>query len=386
MKLQIGIFADYFMQWMGGAGILLLISEALKDAEAISDSEVTLLFSAPAELQSMTRNVVFADVGSIRASGVYEHFFAQTTFEKACFVRDARRAVSELGIDVIGPTGVSLGSDFQVPWVSYIPDFQHRHFPGFFSENERTQRDTHFRRLLYNSVMTVVNSSVVMEDIKTFYAKAERPGSLHLLPMLLPKISVSISQSDIRTKYSLADEYLICCSQQWMHKRHEVAIKAFRRMLDSGGSSEKILVFTGVQSDYRAPNYGSEIERLIDKLQLRNHVRYLGYCPRDEQLALIQNAVAIVQASVLEGGAGASGTLEAALLGTPVIASDIAPNRELGIGRCDFFTVDDEVSLANRMAAAFGARRSRAIACPQIAAMNLAGGIRLTELLRQAAG
>jgi glycosyltransferase involved in cell wall biosynthesis len=78
-------------------------------------------------------------------------------------------------------------------------------------------------------------------------------------------------------------------------------------------------------------------------------VHHLGLVERADQLQLVAAAHALVSASRFEGGAGASGTLDAALLGTPIVASDIEPHRELGFGRSVFFDVTRSPALAEAL-------------------------------------
>ena len=45
------------------------------------------------------------------------------------------------------PLQGSLGQRFPVPWIGWIPDFQHKRLPDFFSEKERRNRDERFQTL-----------------------------------------------------------------------------------------------------------------------------------------------------------------------------------------------------------------------------------------------
>ncbi len=82
-------------------------------------------------------------------------------------------------------------------------------------------------------------------------------------------------------------------------------------------------------------------------------MRFLGFLPRADQLALMAGAVAVVQPSLCEGWSTV--VEDAKALGRHVIASDIAVHREQLATGADFFAPDDAEALAgllNRYAAA----------------------------------
>jgi glycosyltransferase involved in cell wall biosynthesis len=138
----------------------------------------------------------------------------------------------------------------------------------------------------------------------------------------------------------------------WMHKQHDLIIKAFSASCAHATDVEHILVFTGSQSDYRNTGYSEYIQRLIDESQVSKRIIRLGEIDRQDQLDLISASQCLIQASRFEGGPGASGVLEAALLSVPIIASDIPCNLELNIGKCSYFrsgSIDDLSALLVQM-------------------------------------
>src|SRR5579862_9739093 len=55
--------------------------------------------------------------------------------------RSLEAAVLRSGATVGYPVLDSLGRDFPVRWIGWIPDFQHKRLPHFFPEDERERRD-----------------------------------------------------------------------------------------------------------------------------------------------------------------------------------------------------------------------------------------------------
>lgn len=100
------------------------------------------------------------------------------------------------------------------------------------------------------------------------------------------------------------------------YKRIDLVIKAFARVENADARLE----IAG------AGNYGAELEKLVQSLDLASRVRFLGRISEDEKLSLLRRSWATVLASPKEGW-GIS-NLEAAACGTPVIAVDSPGIRE----------------------------------------------------------
>ena len=94
------------------------------------------------------------------------------------------------------------------------------------------------------------------------------------------------------------------------YKRVDVVIRAFAELNVPNATLE--IAGTG---DYR-----SELERLVDSLDLRARVTFLGFIPEEEKIHLLRRAWASALASPKEGW-GIS-NLETAACGTPVVATD----------------------------------------------------------------
>jgi glycosyltransferase involved in cell wall biosynthesis len=110
-------------------------------------------------------------------------------------------------------------------------------------------------------------------------------------------------------------------NQWWLHKNHKWALESFMEYQHSGGRAH--LILTGVESDYRWPNYSAD--SIFSDLKIKNAHR-LGFVTRSLQRKLYLNAIATIQPSSYEGW---STTIEEALaLGSPIIASNISSNVE----------------------------------------------------------
>lgn len=390
--MSVAFLADYFCYWMGGANILGFILNCAQRAAAPQNARIHLLLNArmlPAQARAGIDDFLPVRAEQINADGPLRALIETARPELLIFYKDLKRTLDALEIDVIGPTGLDLsGAVGGRPWFGYIPDFQHQHLPHFFSQDERFRRDRLFRGVVENSAGVFVNSATVAGDIQQMFPAAARGARILRIPQLLPRVDYALAEDvdSLLRRHGVRAKYLVSCSQRWLHKQHDLIIEAFARL--APGHPDLDLVFTGETSDSRDPDHGPRIEALIDRIGLRGRIHSLGLIPRDEQLALIDHAQLLVQASLFEGGPGASGTLEAALLGTPIVASDIGPNRELYFAAARFF---DTQSLASLVAALEetlrrdSTGRSAPFDAEQVEFLALASGIQFLAALRAAA-
>lgn len=391
-SLSVAMLGDYFTSWMGGAHILGAMMHNMLQAAPAQNAALHLLLKhtqLPESLQEEVRDFLPIAREKINATGplacLLEHL---PGIEHVLFYRDLPRTLDALHVDIVGPTGENLGASFARPWFAYIPDFQHQYLTRFFSQRERIQRDQHFRCLVENSVGVYVNSATVAADIQRFFAGSAQNRRILRFPQMFVDVSAGRGSSrEVQDRFGLQRPYVLSCSQRWLHKQHEVLIGAFAEHLDSHPTSRLDLVFTGERSDYRSPGYSEAIESMVQRLGLQERVHDLGLIARDDQLQLISGAQALLQASLFEGGPGASGSLEAALLGTPILASDIDANRELAFGDFRFFDRQSSRALASLLPSVEGlsvTERTPPFNNEQIDFLGLAGGLQMLGTLRSA--
>ncbi len=390
--LSVAFLADYYCGWMGGANLFGFIFRCAQLAAAAQNVRLHLLLSAgmlpPAARQGIDGFLPLG-AGQIAADGPLRALLDTASPELVIFYADSARTLDLLHVDVIGPTGFDLRSTAGGrPWFAYIPDFQHQYLQQFFTQEQRLARDRQFRLLVENATGVFVNSATVAADIERFYPGASRSVPILRLPQLLPETDHRSAQDidAVFARYGIRRPYVLSCSQRWLHKRHDLIVEAFARVAQR--HPQLHLVFTGERTDHRDRDYAARVDATIERHGLADRVHSVGLIPRDEQLALIAHARAVVQASVFEGGPGASGTLEAALLGTPVIASDIAANRELTFAPARFFETDSIESLVaaiERTLAHADGERAPPFTKDERDVLAMASGLNFLATLRAAA-
>lgn len=252
----------------------------------------------------------------------------------------------QMDADIVFPCIDVPPDNFKLPWIGYIPDFQHHHLPQFFSKNEINIRNKAFSKMLNSAKHIVVNGREVIRDANRFY-----PGHsarLHALPFgPCPQKKWVFSTLDLREKYGITAQYFLISNQFWIHKDHKTAFRGFAKYCQEGGRAD--LVCTGEVLDYRVPGYIGELLAMLDSLGISKRVKILGHIPKIHQISLVKEALAVIQTTHFEGGPGGGSSYDAVSLGVPVIASNIPINLEMDCGDVTFYRVGDHDDLTSAM-------------------------------------
>jgi glycosyltransferase involved in cell wall biosynthesis len=249
-------------------------------------------------------------------------------------------------LSVLFPAQRSLGADFPCPWIGWIPDFQHKHLPGFFSEVDVRRRDDTARQLVEEAPHIVVSSENAYRDLVRWFPEVgERASKLPFATVAAPEWYEGDPESVVRG-LGLPQKYLMFPSQFWIHKNHHLLFDAIR--LASDAVPDVALVCTGREFDYRHPEHGTELLARLETENLASRVHCLGLLDRYSQIQLLRASAAVVQPSLFEGW---SSLLEdARALGKKVYVSDIPVHREQDPPDARFFDPHSPEELATLIA------------------------------------
>ena len=221
-------------------------------------------------------------------------------------------------IDALYPMHFAPPWDLPVPWAGWIPDFQHRVLPQYFSGAERAERDRRFLDLFERAPVTVVSSEASKRDgIAAYGSIAER---LEVLPFASLNDGLCSGDDPHAIVRSLAvpERFLLFPSQAWPHKGHRTLARALAKVPGVH------LVTTGFRPD--EASLGEHACEAFESAGVSSRVSMLGLVPRRELAALIRCAVAVVQPSTFEGW---SYLVEDAIAaGRPIVLSDLPVHRE----------------------------------------------------------
>lgn len=259
-------------------------------------------------------------------------------------VKGIEKACKLHHIDVVIPTMFELS----VPFVSYLYDCQHKRIPENFSASEVLSRDIFFSKMLEVSSSIIVNSLDVKNDLINFFNG--RADAIFSLPFMAWVPADEEDRTEIiLKKYNLPNKYFLVSNQFWIHKNLETVLFGLRNLIDFG-VSDAYIVFTGEMNDSRFPDYVYGLMNTVKSLELIESTKFLGYIPKQDQLDIMKNCVAVLQPTLFEGGPGGGSIFDAEALGVRSIVSDIPVNLELPVSdRLTLFTAKDPESLACKM-------------------------------------
>lgn len=360
--MKIAIYAEYFIDWGGGIDFLRIILKGLNKVSKKYNLELVVFI--PIKTNSTFTGLklgikkIINTVLRKKKYHIANHQFnlehvknvlsneANLTF--VTFNHSESNFIDELKhhqIDVIIPSFSNLGSSFPFPWVGYIYDLQHKYYPNFFTVSDIQGRDESFKQILSNAKAVLVNGQAVKNDIEKYYQKTDKVVSLPFCPLYN---SESIEINSFINK-ELPSKYFIVSNQFWKHKDHKTVFNALATFYKNGGDKNIHLICTGGTQDPRDPNYFSELQELIVRLNIREQIHILGYIEKEFQLNLMLNSIAVIQATLFEGGPGGGSIYEAVAYGIPSIVSNIPINKELMEENLLFFDAGNADDLALKM-------------------------------------
>ena len=243
-----------------------------------------------------------------------------------------------------------IGRFFKRKGIFWIPDFQHRALPEFFSQEELARKQEKDTEMVMSKNPMVLSSLDAKNDLERFY-----PGYrckievVHFVSYIEPEIRAITPELEekVREKFGLKKKYIYLPNQFWQHKNHIVAVRAIEELKKRGALADHDFVFTGNLEDYRNPAYINRLKEIMEAPQVADAIRLLGFVDRTEQLCIMKNAQFIVQPSLCEGW----GTVleDAKVLDKTVLLSDIPVHREQKNEKCRLFHPNEPEELANLM-------------------------------------
>lgn len=227
--------------------------------------------------------------------------------------------------------------------LSWLPDFQHRHMPHLFSGLGWWKRDVGFRIQILLKRNILLSSESSKKDLQRFY-KANK-NNIHVLkfPGLINKERFISDRNFLIKKYEIPEVFFYVPNQLWVHKNHELLIRALHVLKMEG--IYITVICTGNTLDPRKPKYLEYLESKISDLDLKKQFKILGLIPRAHAMCLLRTCTAVINPSFFEGWN--SSVEEAKAFGVPLILSDLNVHREQVEGKGYFFDPNSLSSLVD---------------------------------------
>ena len=212
-------------------------------------------------------------------------------------------------------------------------------FPEVRTSGKFEARDNFNARALRKAALVVVDSSELIDKAETYFGAGR--GKFITIPFAPPvsRDVVTTSKADLPAEIQdLVGRYFFYPAQLWTHKNHLRIVEALREV--NAGGYDLHAVFVG--KDHGA---GLSIRHRVSEWGMNSHVHFLGYVEDSAIPALYTHSLGLIMASYF--GPTNIPPLEAMLLKTPVIASDVHRN-QLGDAAL-YFDPDDSARLSQLM-------------------------------------
>ena len=341
--MKIGVKYSYNENWIGGTYYIENLIKALDRSNQVNNLEL-VVFSDEASFERVKKLVRYAD---IKKGDLFPKYnLAERLINKlGRFILGKNIIKRDTPVDLIFPLN---GTDKYFKNVRrkiyWIPDFQDKFLKSFFSESELKTRSESYDYISKNAEELVFSSVSALKDFNMLYPKSN--AKTYVLKFAVSHDFGNLPGiKDVLERYDLSSDYFMSPNQFWQHKNHAIILRAAAIL-----KAEKIkfqIIFTGKEYDYRNPDYTDQIKNLAKDLDIEEMVKFLGFIDRNDQIALMKNAQAIIQPSFFEGW---STVIEdAKALNQIIIASDIAVHREQLGNEGNYFDPNNASSLADHL-------------------------------------
>ena len=321
-RLKLGIIFNFSSSWMGGIIYIINVVKTLKVLADKEKPEIYLFYKPDLrrfldEFDYPYLNLVEWDFppliqGNIKSWLLRKNLFIEEILKK--YPLDTVYPLQDYPVRI--KTNVKL--------VSWSADFQHKHYPEFFSKKQILGRDRRVKNALRNADHLVLSSHDAHKDLSRFFKVREEMNIdiYHFVSIIHNMENVNIE--DLKAKYNLPETYFLVSNQFHKHKNHRVLFIALAKLKEMG--IRKHLAITGKFPDASDSPYMAELHRIIEDNKLHDQISLLGIISRNDQLMLMRHSQAVLQPSLFEGW---STVIEdARSLQVPVVASNLNVNIE----------------------------------------------------------
>jgi glycosyltransferase involved in cell wall biosynthesis len=184
--------------------------------------------------------------------------------------------------------------------ICWIPDFQEHYLPNLFTEEQIQNRRNHQKKLLSLGLELVLSSQDSYKSYQEIYPELNNKVYVVNFAVTHPEY-IHLNINTLKEKFNVTKPYFISPNQFWSHKNHIVILKALDILTKQNKEIDFQVVFTGKEYDPKSPNYTENLKNFVQENNLSDKVRFLGFIDRDEQLQLMNNALAVIQPSLFEG-------------------------------------------------------------------------------------
>jgi len=331
-RISLGLIFTYSKNWIGGSYYILNLIHALNSLADQDKPEITIFCKTDVEFKKVTdtgypflKKYILED-----NSKTINNINKVTRFVLGKNILGKR--IDPSHANIIFPANRTAIFENIPQKLFWIPDFQEKHYPHFFSQNALRIKEAKRKKLAYSKENLVLSSLTAKSDLDKFYPN--NTVSVQTLPFAVTHPAYShLDHNMLLDKFNLPKRYFFSPNQFYKHKNHIAIFEAVREL--SKDIPDLVIAFSGKEEDSRDPDHMPSLRKFIKTNGLEKHVRLLGFIDRAEQLKLMEQAVGIIQPSLFEGW---STVIEdAKAMDQIIIASNIDIHKEQLRDQADFF-------------------------------------------------
>lgn len=228
--------------------------------------------------------------------------------------------------------------------INWIPDFQHLHYPEYFSKKEIQQREKMIKGVCSTSDLIILSSNSSLQDFQIHHMEFSRKVRILKFTSCLPsRYNEPVNIEYLKDRFNIAGKYFFVPNQFWKHKNHKVILEALTIL--KSNNKDVMVIFSGNMNDTRDPDYLKELVMYVNTHSLQNSVKFLGLLEYRDVVSLMKYSIAVINPSFFEGWS--TTVEECKSLGKNIILSNINTHLEQSPEHSFYFNPDDPDELAN---------------------------------------
>ncbi|AWH72884.1 hypothetical protein DCS32_01520 [Dokdonia sp. Dokd-P16] len=343
-RVKVGLIYSYDENWIGGTYYILNLIHALQTLEEKDKPEITIFTDNQERFEELKHITKYSYLKfenfnlRLNRFQTFSNRVSKKIFKRNIFNTSNLKNAT---VDVLYPSPLNINFFHKIKHIAWIPDFQEIHLPDLFSSEEIKNRYKSHQNVARNADYVVFSSEDAQKDFKNLFPKATCHTFVLKFAVTHPSIE-QLSFKNIQYRYKLDRPYFFSPNQFWTHKNHIVIIEALKIAIEK--RPELLIVFSGKEFDNRTSGHVEKLKNLVASYKLENNVCFLGFIPREDQLLILRNAIAIIQPSLFEGWSTVVEDTKAQ--GNSLILSDIDVHREQVKNNVTFFNPEQADELA----------------------------------------
>lgn len=300
-KIKLGLVYSYNENWIGGTYYILNLIHALQTLDDKVKPEITIFSESEErfeELKEITKYpfLKFKSLNrSLNKFQILSNRVSKKLFNRKFFNFSKLKPVK---VDFLYPNPIKSLDCSQIKHVEWIPDFQEIHLPELFSPKDISNRYRRHQYVAVNADIVVFSSEDARKDFKSLFPSSSCETFVLKFAVTHQKIDQT-NFEQLGLKYQLDRPYFFTPNQFWIHKNHLVIIEALKIAVST--NPDLLIAFSGKEADYRASGHVGYLKNLVVEYGLEHNVKFLGFLPREEQVLILRNAIAVIQPSLFEG-------------------------------------------------------------------------------------